>query len=248
VTAVRAWITDGSLPRFSDTTKLAATHGVVFGFVAAYEGAVDPEVPVGSAELQAQRLDDALFAEAEWCVSFPGGRPDEITGETEIVVQGLLEGKWLNRLLGTRAWQPASIGNNLLAEGPGIRTTVGGLADTAGWVRVTFPGGEHVSSLGDLRGQNIRGLLTDVVAAEDGLDWIDLGAFGPRSATVSEPARIKAAAGPFPHRAKDKLVRQALADDVGVPAGDEARLVVVDGSGAEVGAGTLVWSALTVGS
>jgi hypothetical protein len=246
VTAARVWITDGSLPRFSDTTKLAATHAAAFGFVAAYEGAVDPDVPVGSVELRAQRLDDALFAEAEWCVGFPDGPPDELTAETEIVVQGIVEGKWLNRLLETRAWQPASIGNNLLAAGPGITTTVGGLAATDGHVRVSFPGGTHISSLADLRGHNIRGLLEAVIATENGLDWIDLGAFGERAATVNERARLKAAASPFPHKAKEKLVRQALEDEAGVPAGADARLVVVDGHGNEVGAGSLVWRALDV--
>jgi hypothetical protein len=240
----RVWITDGSLPKFGDTRRLQATHPAAFGLVAAYEGAVDPEVPVGSAEYRAQRLDDAFFAEAEWCVRFPDGAPEEVLPETEIVVQGLLEGKWLNRLLGTRSWQAASIGNNLLADGPGIRTTVGALADTAGWVRVRFPGGEHLSSLADLRGHNIRGLLADVLAAEPELDWIDLGAFGERSATVNEPARLKAAASPRPHRAKEKLIRRAIEDGVGVPPGTEAQLVVVDGRGEQVGSGTLVWRQL----
>jgi hypothetical protein len=240
----RVWITDGSLPKFGDTTRLQATHPAAFGLVAAYEGAVDPEVPVGSAEYRAQRLDDAFFAEAEWAISFPDGLPDEVTAETEVAVQGLLEGKWLNRLLGTRSWQAASIGNNLLAKGPGIRTTVGALPETAGWVRVRFPGGEHLSSLADLRRHNIRGLLADVLAAEPDADWIDLGAFGARSATVNEPARLKAAASPRPHRAKEKLIRQAIAEGVGVPPGAEAQLVVVDGAGDEVGAGTLVWREL----
>ena len=39
-------------------------------------------------------------------------------------------------------------------------------------------------------------------------------------------------------------MRQAIADGAGVPAGEEARLVVVDGAGNEVGAGTLVWHEL----
>jgi hypothetical protein len=242
----RVWITDGSLPRFSDTTKLIATHPAAFGLVAAYEGAIDPAVSVGSAELEAQRLDDALFAEAEWCVGFPDGPPGEIARDTEIVVQGMLEGKWLNRLLDTRAWRPASIGNNLLAAGPGIRTTVDRLHETEGWVRVRFPGGEHVSSLADLEGQNIAGLLQAVLDSAEDPEWIDLGAFGERAATVNEPARVKAAAGPRPHRAKEKLVRQALEDEAGVPAGADARLVVVDGRGNEVGSGKLVWHALEV--
>jgi hypothetical protein len=243
----RIWITDGSLPRFGDTTRLQASHPAAFGLVAAYEGAVDPEVPVGRAAYRAARLDDAFFAEAEWCIGFPDGRPDEVTAETEVVVQGLLEGKWLNRLLGTRAWRPASIGNNLLAAGPGIRTTLGALPSVDGWVRVSFPGGSHESSLADLARHNIRALVEEVLEAEPEVEWVDLGAFGPRSATVNEPARLKAAASPRPHRAKEKLIRQALADGVGVPAGEEARLVVVDGRGDEVGAGTLVWRELIAG-
>jgi hypothetical protein len=240
----RVWITDGSLPRFGDTTRLQTSHPAAFGLTAAYEGGVDFHVPVGRAEYRAARLDDAFFAEAEWCVGFPDGPPDEVTAETEVVVQGLLEGKWLNRLLGTHAWRPASIGNNLLAAGPGIRTTVGALPETAGWMRVTFPGGSHESSLADLRRHNIRALVVEVLAVEPRVEWVDLGAVGPRSATVNEPARLKAAASPRPHRAKEKLVRQAIADGVGAPPGEEARLVVVDGRGDEVGAGTLVWRQL----
>src|SRR5262249_12799396 len=193
--------------------------------------AVDPEVPVGSASYRAARLDDRFFAEAEWCVGFPDGRPDEVTAETAVVVQGLLEGKWLNRLLGTRAWRPASIGNKRLADRPGIRTTLGALDSTEGWVRVTFPGGSHESSLADLARHNIRALVAEVLAAESEVEWVDLGAFGPRSATVNEPARLKAAANPRPHRAKEKLIRAAIADGVGVPPGEEAGLVGGDGAG-----------------
>ena len=121
---------------------------------------------------------------------------------------------------------------------------MGAIAETEGFVRISFDGGEHVSTLADLRGQNVRGLLADVLAAEPEVEWIDLGAFGERSAAVNEPARLKAAASPFPHRAKEKLVRRALEDEAGVPAGADARLVVVDGRGDEVGSGTLVWRAL----
>ncbi len=48
-------------------------------------------------------------------------------------MQGLVEGKWLNRLLGVREWRPATLGNNLLAKGPGIATTIGAIeAEAAG--------------------------------------------------------------------------------------------------------------------
>ena len=34
-------------------------------------------------------------------------------------MQGMIEGKWLNRIGEDLAWKPASLGNNLLAQGPG---------------------------------------------------------------------------------------------------------------------------------
>ncbi len=160
-------------------------------------------------------------------------------------MQGMLEGKWLNRLLGTRAWQPASIGNNLLAAGPGIATTVGrACGRRTATCASASPAGRTSRRSRICAATTSAGLLEAVLAAEDGLDWIDLGAFGERSATVNERARLKAAASPFPHKAKEKLVRQALEDEAGVPAGADARLVVVDGRGNEVGAGSLVWWAL----
>jgi hypothetical protein len=39
------WITDGSLPVFSDTRRLRTRHPVMFGLRTRYEGFVDPEAP-----------------------------------------------------------------------------------------------------------------------------------------------------------------------------------------------------------
>jgi hypothetical protein len=162
----------------------------------------------------------------------------------------------MNRLLGTRAWQPASLGNNLLAAGEGIHTTLGALErEGAGEIRVEYRRAdlrtqEHSSTLGDLRGHNVLGLVRDVIAAcaSDPPDWIDLGANGTRAAVVNEPRRIKASARPLPdprnvlpHRAKERLVGAALADGIGVLPGEPVTLTTTDGSGAVVGRGTLVW-------
>ena len=46
-------------------------------------------------------------------------------------MQGMIEGKWLNRIGGDLAWKPASLGNNLLAQGPGIAGTLARLEDAA---------------------------------------------------------------------------------------------------------------------
>ena len=82
-----------------------------------YEGFVDPAVPRGRASVRPERADDALYLEAEWMLEFPDGielylrEPDLVDAATEITVQGMIEGKSMNRLLGTTAWLPASLGN-----------------------------------------------------------------------------------------------------------------------------------------
>ena len=67
---MRVWITDGSWPVFSDTTRLRAKHAALFSLRTRYEGVVDPAVPRGRATIRAERPDDALYLEAEWVVEF----------------------------------------------------------------------------------------------------------------------------------------------------------------------------------
>ena len=249
------WITDGSVPVFSDTVRLEATHRGMLGLPVRYEGFVDPDVTVGETSVAGGRR-DVLFVEAEWCVAVPNG-VSAVDAATPIVLQGLVEGKWMNRLLGTRAWQPASLGNNLLAAGEGIRTTLGALErEGTGEIRIEYRRAdlrtqEYSSSLGDLRGQNVLGLVRDVLAACGSAppDWIDVGANGTRAAVVNEPRRIKASARPLPdprnllpHRVKERLVRAALDDGIGVLPGEPVTLTTTDGSGAVVGRGTLLWA------
>jgi hypothetical protein len=248
--ALRIWITDGSVPVFSDTVRINASHRGSFGLPTRYEGFVDPAVEVGAATIAAESEDDALAVEAEWTIAFPDGVPAEVDPSTPVVLQGLAEGKWLNRLIGTKAWQPASLGNNLLAEGPGIRTSLGALElRRPGTVRLSYERADgglqvHSSPLGAVSGNNVLGLVSEVLRAtigNGGVDAIDLGALGEQAAIVNEPGRIKAATKPFPapHRVKERLARKAIADEVCVPPGGTVELVVLDGSGAVVGEGTL---------
>jgi hypothetical protein len=251
----RVWITDGSLPVFSDTERLETSHRGFLGLPVRYEGFVDPGVALGSAEVVGERPDDVLFAEAEWCVLLgdPLTEPDE---STPVVLQGLIEGKWLNRLLGTKEWQPASIANNVLAAGAGIPTTLGGLGSLAGETRLSYElddgrTQEHVTTAADLRGENVPELVREVVrlcaGRNERLDGIDLGALGELSAVVNEKARIKGAVRSpnllnlLPHRAKERLVRGAIADGLGVPPGTRIALTTTDREGRVAGEAALSW-------
>jgi hypothetical protein len=251
----RVWITDGSLPAFSDTHLLRASHPALFGLRTRYEGFVDPAVERGSVTIGASSSDDALYVEAEWLVEFPEGierylqEPELLNAATPITVQGMIEGKWMNRLLGTRSWQPASLGNNLIAAGPGIRASVGALEwGEGGAARTSYRYGdgrirEQHTSLADLRGHNTEGLLRDALrtCAREGIpvDGVNLGAVGEAAAVVNERTRIRAAASPFPHRAKETLVRTVLEEDFRVPDGATVELLVVDADGSVVGEGSL---------
>jgi hypothetical protein len=255
----RVWITDGSWPVFSDTTRLGATHPALFGLRTRYEGFVDPAVPRGSASVRAEGEDDALYVEAEWVIEFPGGierylaDPGLVDAATEITVQGMIEGKWMNRLLGTTAWRPASLGNNVIAAGPGLSTSVGALEwGEGGSMRLSYraAGGvlrTHEASIADLRDHNAVGLIRDVlrVTAGDGsgLDAINVGAVGERAAVVNERDRFKTAAHPFAHVAKTRLVQSVLDEGLGLPPGGSASMVVVDAAGNVVGEGELALEA-----
>jgi hypothetical protein len=256
---MRVWITDGSWPVFSDTTRLRAKHAALFALRTRYEGAVDPAVPRGRATIRAERPDDALYLEAEWVVEFREGlerylrQPRLVNAATQITVQGMIEGKWPNRLLGTAAWRPASLGNNLVASGPGFVTSVGALDwGEGGAARIEYRTADgsrrtQETRLADLRGQNTAGLLREVLRAcaraGEGLDAINLGAVGESAAAVNERHRMNIAAHLGAHVAKEKLVRGILADDFPLPPGRTASLVVVAPEGNLVGEGTLTLAA-----
>jgi len=253
---VALWITDGSVPVFSDTILLEARHQGPLGLSVRYEGFVDPEVFVATAELDGERPDDALFVEVEWWLSFPEGigtylsAPDAVDDETPVRVQAMLEGKWLNRLLGTEAWKPASIANNVIAEGPGLLTTIGGLATCGAAARTEYLSAagrsrEFRTEAADVEGHNVLGLVRDVLhacaAGGVAIDGINLGALGERSAVVNEPKRLRAATRLKPHRAKEALVLRALAERLGVPDGARVDLEATGPRGETIGEATLSW-------
>lgn len=119
---MKIWITDGSGAPFADIATLPAHHPGMLGGEIPYKGALDENVPVGDATVFAAGPADCLVPEAEWCICIPGetdpfaADPDALTESTPIVMQGMIEGKWLNRLGQDLAWKPASLGNNLLAR------------------------------------------------------------------------------------------------------------------------------------
>ena len=255
----RVWITDGSWPVFSDTQRLRAKHPALFFLRTRYEGFVDPAVPRGSAAVRPEREDDALYVEAEWVVAFPDGierylsEPGLVDAATEITLQGMIEGKWMNRLLGTTAWRPASMGNSLIAAGPGLATSVGALEwGEGGSMRLSYrtEGGvlrTQQASVADLRGHNGVGLIREVlrVCGRDGggLDGINLGAVGESAAVVNERERFRSAAHPFAHVAKTRLVQSVLDEGLALPPGGSAAMVVVDAAGNVVGEGELTLEA-----
>lgn len=251
----RVWITDGSWPVFSDTTRLRAKHPALFALRTRYEGFVDPAVPRGSTSIRPERDADALYLEAEWVLEFPEGidsylaEPRLVDAATEITVQGMIEGKWMNRLLGTTAWRPASLGNNLIASGPGLPMSVGALDwGEGGSMRLSYRTARgvlqtHEATIADLRGHNALGLIREVLRAcareGSGLDGINLGAVGEAAAVVNERSRFKSAAHPFAHVAKERLVRAALDEGLALAPGGSASIVVVDAAGKVVGEGKL---------
>jgi hypothetical protein len=243
----RVWITDGSLPVFSDTTQLETKHPVLAGLRTRYEGFVDPAAARGSLEVVREVAGDALFVEAEWYLEFPDGLPPVATPETEVVLQGFIEGKWMNRLLDTEAWQPASVGNNVVAAGVGIRTTLGALeGELAAEAQIEYESeraGRRTlrTRPADLRGHNILALVQEVLASGAALDGINVGALGPGSAVVNEKERMLTAALPLPrpHATKERLVWRALADGLAIAPGTAATMTVTDGSGAVVGEASL---------
>jgi hypothetical protein len=199
---MKIWVTDGSGVPFSDIAPLPAYHHGTWGGEVPYKGALDENAPVGEATLFGDGPSSVLIPEAEWCICFPTGTdsfvtvPDSLTESTPIVMQGMIEGKWLNLFDENLAFKPASLGNNLLARGPGIPGTLGSLDDGGmrGEVRVQHDcrAGRktYTATLDDLRGHNLLGLARAVFShcREHGLtvEAVDCSARGPRAALVED--------------------------------------------------------------
>jgi hypothetical protein len=170
---MRIWITDGSGAPFTDVPELTSYHRGSFRDDTPYKGALD-DVPVGGAALHMHSPADCFVPEAEWCICFleetapfiDGTRA--LTESTPIVLQGMIEGKWLNRFDENLTWKPASLNNNLLAEGPGIPGTLGDLeaGKMEGKIHVEYASraGRHTqtASVSDLLGHNMFDLVRSV--------------------------------------------------------------------------------------
>jgi hypothetical protein len=233
-------------------------------------------VPVGTATIHGDQADDVLFPEAEWTLTFPDGTrphldaPDRVDPATPVVMQGLIEGKWANRMLAQFGrWRVGSLGNNLLAVGPGIPTTIGAIegAGVRGEVEVSYRyprGGQDQtrvqrSTLADLRGQNLLRLVQEVLRfcrdRGEPIDAIDLSAMGEAAAVANERGRFWRSARfervPLPDprkmfplmRLAERVVNGIIAEGISAPPGNPISIVTRDGQGAVVGQGTLTWQA-----
>jgi len=254
---MKIWITDGSGAPFGDIAVLPASHPGTLGGEIPYKGALDGSVPVGNAIVFADSTADLFVPEAEWCICFPGATdpfiadPDSLTESTPIVMQGMIEGKWLNRFGGDLAWRPASLANNLLAIGPGIPGTLGGLEDGTmlGEIRVEYAcqaGRQaYTSTLGDLRGHNLLGLARAVFGyCRDQVlmvEAVDCSARGPASAWAEDRRFLQdvmAAAGVTPDDLKEPDAWRRLAPEIAK---------IADSHGIIAEPGTSVHLAVTVG-
>jgi hypothetical protein len=176
-------------------------------------------------------------------------------------MQGMIEGKWLNRLDHDLTWKPASLGNNLPARGPGIPGTLGSLDDgeMQGEIRIQHgcrAGNKtYTAVLEDLRGHNLLGLARAVFGycRERNLtvEAVDCSARGPASALAEDRQflqRVMAAAEVTPddlggsdawRRVADEISKIAIDYGVIVEPGTPVDLVVSAGADT-VGRGQLI--------
>ncbi len=122
------WMSDGSTVEFEDTIKLdgVLTPDNTLGSQS-YEGAVDQNVFFGTYQLPVN-ASEYVSVEAEWAVLLPADFSGVADETTEVILQGMIDTKYFAQFLQNQLlWLPASVGNNLIASGPGINTTLGAL-------------------------------------------------------------------------------------------------------------------------
>jgi hypothetical protein len=241
---MKVWITDGSGAPFTDLGTLPTWHRGMMGRDVPYKGALDESVPVGDASVSAADPADCLVPEAEWCICFPEGTdrfvadPDALTESTPVIMQGLIEGKWLNRFDQDLAWKPASLGNNLLARGPGIPGTLASLENGGmrGEIRVQYAGRAgrltYSAALSDLRGHHLLDLARAVFryCREHNLtvEAVDCGALGPASAVFEDEEflqRVVTAAGVTQADLSGQAAWRKVASEISRIAYDEGLIV-----------------------
>ena len=205
--AIGVWLTDGSKARFADTVKFETvkTKGLLGTKLLsqAYEGMADR---IFQGEGRLRYTEGGFDPEAEFVLVFD--RPlvalGAITNETPVTVLGLMETKTLRNLTGPEPipWEPASLGNNLLTSGPGLRARLGTLQTAHGKTKVTTrfqreDGMEvvHSATLAEVHEAALvpyaRAVQAHLKASHDpalrAIRAIDLGAQGKGSAYVNQP-------------------------------------------------------------
>lgn len=212
---IKGWITDGSPVVFSDTIRLKTETKKFIGHRRYFEGLIDDKIMLGTGSIPWE--EGGHDAELEWVLLFEKPISKIIIDEnTECVLQGMIEGKNLRKLLGTDqiAWAPASIGNNIIStkdgnqgsEISGIKIKLDDLRKNQilATMKLTYKkeDGEHISERivqsDVLCGLPIIEFLNDLKATASSIGFedgrvVNLGAWGDQSGYVNERKRqIKA--------------------------------------------------------
>jgi len=195
------WMTDGSTVVFEDTVKIseAMTPDDILGSQA-YEGGIDPVVAIGSANLPVDKY-SYVSVEAEWVIILPEDIDGPISLNTPVILQGMLDGKYFSEFSQNQSeWFSASLGNNLIAAGPGIPTTIsnillGGLnAHIDAYYKDDFGRDQFFTSSSEsLKDLPVLELVNGVLERFPQTRYINMGAIESSSAFVNNDA-IKAVA------------------------------------------------------
>jgi len=195
------WMTDGSTVVFEDTVKIseAMTPDDILGSQA-YEGGIDSVVAIGSANLPVDKY-SYVSVEAEWVIVLPEDIDGPILLSTPVTLQGMLDGKYFSEFAQNQnEWFSASLGNNLIAAGPGIQTTIsnilaGGLsAHIEAFYEDELGRDQYFTSSSEsLKNLPVLELVNGVLNRFPQTRYINMGAIESSSAFVNNDA-IKAAA------------------------------------------------------
>ncbi len=185
------WMSDGSEVVFQDTVKI--TEASIPGGGQSYEGAVDPVVIYGSYQLP---IDQQAYVstEAEWVLLLPDHHSGRIDSDTPVILQGMVDGKYFAQFKQDQThWLPASLGNNLIASGTGISTTIAELSQgglhaqiEVGYVDAAGKPQIFTSNSDSLTGLPLLNLVNGVLAREPDATAVNLGAIEPSSALVND--------------------------------------------------------------
>jgi len=189
------WMTDGSSVEFSDTLILSSvmTPEDLLGSHE-YEGSLDFNPYIGDTVFPVWR-DSYLSLESEWVLIRENGFTELVDEDTEIVLQGMIDAKYFSEFQNSSShWIPASIGNNVVAAGSGIKTTIGALLrgevsalssiefkDRWGRKKTYYSKSESIADLPLIE------LLNEVIRNQsEVITHINLGAIEEHSAWVSD--------------------------------------------------------------